>query len=107
MRRKSAGAVGFCGDCFYRGATCAAQEASTRPRVTVATIDFPSSPLVSKVIVLAPWPFVICPTLTRHKKLIRGSPANSATKVNGSPARTEDGQLTLITGTWDRKISRA
>jgi hypothetical protein len=86
----------------YCTATCVSHEVWTLPRVTLARMDFPSSPLVSTVIVLVLWPLMIFPTLKRHRKLIRGSPARSATNVKGLPALTEEGQRTLITGTWER-----
>ena len=38
----------------YCAATCVAHDASTLPSFTVATMDFPSSALVSTVIVLVP-----------------------------------------------------
>src|SRR5688572_33454456 len=99
------GGRGFCGTHF--ATTCTSHDASTLPSFTVATMDFPSSPVVSTLIDVVPCPLVIFPALTRHKKLMRGLPASSAVKVTGSPARPEDGQLILITGTWERKTSRA
>ena len=90
----------------YFGATCTSHDAATLPSLTVATMVCPASPVVSSLMARVPWPARIWPALTRHRKLIFGCRARSAEIVTVSPGRArEDGQVTYITGTWERKIS--